>query len=459
ATWENPFAAGAEHIKTTRYEAGIGYKKRFSYGNQVAFNIAYSNHRRNATNDSFLGDYEEINGEVPPEDEMQPYLADENLYVVDFNYSHTIGAMHNLLAGLQYSHNELDEIGRYVIVDEDDPNYGGTYTSESEKYADDVGIYLQDEFFATDALQLVLGARYDIHHSKDDFGGSGKVAPQRRIKLEYDEEAFSPRLAIMYNASAKLTLRGSVGTGFRVPYGFSEDLHLCSGSPRVNKPAGLKPEKSVSINVGADYSAKRYTASVNLFRTNLQDKIGFTDAGEESKRLGYTYEWGNIGDAYTQGVEFGSSILLIKEIELDLDLAYTDAQYENKREDWVESHPEYADESKYIPRVPQITGGVKLAYTPGSWNLILDADYTGRMYIDYYKEENIEEPESKIVHTPDFWVVNTKVSRSFNNGITLFAGAKNLFDYVQKEKHPDDAAFMYAPFTGRIVYGGMEIKF
>ncbi|MEW6685813.1 MAG: TonB-dependent receptor [Candidatus Edwardsbacteria bacterium] len=459
ATWENPFAAGAEHIKTTRYEAGIGYEKMFLYGNQINLNFAYSNHHRNATNDAFLSDYQETNGEVPPEDEMQPYLADENLYVVDLNYSHPLEARHNLLAGLQYSHNKLNETGGYVIVDEADSNYGGTYTSESEKHADELGFYLQDELSLTDDLQLVLGARYDIHHSEDHFGGSGKVAPQKRIKLEYNEKAFSPRLALMYKASPRLTLRSSVGAGFRVPYGFSEDLHLCSGSPRINKPAGLKPEKSISMNLGIDYSVNRYTASINLFRTNLKDKIGFTDASEESKRLGYTYEWGNIGNAYTQGVELGSSMLLKRNIELDLDLAYTDAQYENKREDWVESHPEYADESKYIPRVPQITGGIKLTYMPGSWNLILDADYTGRMYIDYCKEGDIEQPESKLVHTPDFWVVNTKVSKNFNNGITLFVGAKNLFDYVQKERHPDDAAFMYAPFTGRIVYGGLEIDF
>jgi outer membrane receptor for ferrienterochelin and colicins len=459
ASWQNPFAAGAEHIKTTRYEAGISYKKRFSIGSQISLSLAYADHHRNATNDSFLGDYEAINQEVPPEDEMEPYLADENLYVVDLNYSHPLGLTHNLLVGAQYSRNQLDESGRYVIVDEDDPNYGGTYTSESEKHADDVGIYLQDDFFLTDVFEVVLGARYDIHHSQDDFGGSGKVAPHKRIGLEYDEEAFSPRVAIMYEASAELTIRGSLGTGFRVPYGFSEDLHLCSGSPRVNKPAGLKPEKSVSLNLGADYFAKGYTLTANLFRTNLKDKIGFTDADEESQRLGYTYEWDNIGDAYTQGIELGSSILIRKDVDLDLNIAYTDAQYENQREDWVESHPEFADESKYIPRVPQITGGVKLAYMPENWDLFLGADYTGRMYIDYYSEDDIEDPESKIVHTPDFLILNAKVSRSFSSGLTVFAGAKNMLDYVQKERHPDDAAFIYAPLSGRIIYGGVEVDF
>jgi outer membrane receptor for ferrienterochelin and colicins len=56
-------------------------------------------------------------------------------------------------------------------------------------------------------------------------------------------------------------------------------------------------------------------------------------------------------------------------------------------------------------------------------------------------------------------VVNGRIARGFpDKGITLFAGAKNLLDYVQDEKHPDDAAFMYAPYTGRIIYGGVEVK-
>lgn len=457
ATWENPFAAGAENIKTTRYEAGIRYQKGFRYGNGITLNLGYSFHHRNATNDAFLGDYEAIHGEVPPIDEMQPYLADENLYVADFNYSHPIG-IHRLLGGIQYSHNRLEETGRYVIVDDTDPDYGGTYTSESEKHADDIGCYFQDDFSISDILEVVLGARYDIHHSEDDFGGSGKVAPKQRVRRKYDEEAFSPRLAVKLKPSPQFTLRSSVGTGFRVPYGFSEDLHLCSGSPRVNKPAGLKPEKSVSFNLGADYTAERFTLSANFFRTNLKDKIGFTDASEASKKLGYTYEWANIDDAYTQGTELGARTLLARDLVLDLNLTYTDAQYKNERQDWVEYHPEYAKDSKHIPRVPRITGGIELTYTPGNWDLALAADHTGRMYIEYSKDEDIEQPESRIVHTSDFWVVNAKIARSFSNGITYFVGVKNLFDYTQEERHPDDAAFMYAPYTGRIVYGGLKVR-
>ena len=461
ATWENPFAAGAEHIKTARYEAGIGYKRTFSHGGELTANLGYCHHDRNATNDSFLGDYEGIHGEVPPVDEMEPYLAEEELYVVDVNYSHPLLGKHRLLGGVQISRNKLEETGKYVSVDEDDPNYGDPYRSESEKSADEVGAYLQGEFAVMDNLEFVAGARFDSHNSEDNFAGSGKVAAVERRTLEYNETAFNPRLAVMVKPSPALTIRASAGPGFRVPYGFSEDLHLCSGSPRVNKPAGLDPEKSVSLNLGADYIAERYILSANIFRTNLTDKIGFADASEASKKLGYTYEWENIGDAYTQGIELGSSVLLIHDFELDLNLTYTDAQYEEERADWVEAHAgKYAADSKYIPRVPKVTGGVKLGYTPGNWKAVLDASYTGSMYIDYCEEEEVAAPNSKIKHTDGFFVVNPRISRSFSEqGLTAFVGAKNAFDYVQDEKHPDDAAFMYAPYTGRIVYGGVEVAF
>ncbi len=462
--WDNPFSAGTEFIKTVRYEAGVGYKKKFHYGNETNLTLNYCTHNRNATNDGFLGDFMATHGDlIPPVNEMAPYFADENLYVVDWNYSHPIGSTHRLLGGVQYSYNILDESGRYVIVDEDDPDYGGTYTSESEKYAHDVGAYLQDEIsIISGVLELVLGGRYDIHRSKDDFGGSGKVAPEERITLEYEEKAISPRIALMYKVVPEFTLRSSAGTGFRVPYGFSEDLHLCSGSPRVNKPAGLKPEKSVSFNFGADYSAEKFTINANLFRTNLQDKIGFVDASESSAKLGYTYEWANIDNAYTQGVELGSRVLLASDFALDLTLAYTDAQYENKRDDWIDNPThgnKYAANSKYISRVPVITGDVGLGYTSDSWNLSVNSNYTGSMYIDYCCEEDVEATESYIKHTDPFWVVNTRVAKKFaNQGISIFMGTKNLLDYVQDEKHPDDAAFMYAPYTGRIIYGGVEIK-
>ncbi|MDI6793339.1 MAG: TonB-dependent receptor, partial [bacterium] len=447
-TFDNFYAEAAENITTTRYEAEIGYKKNLSEDRIVNLNLSYTTHDRVATNDSFVGDYLGTHDdEYPPVNEMRPYLADELLYVADLNYACAIGEKHRLLAGAQYSRNTLEEAGKYVIVDEEDPDYSKTYLSTSKKSADEVGLYLQDEIFISDSLELVAGARYDSHKSEDDFGGSGDAAPKDRITLEYDETAFSPRAALMYRPNSRTTIRTSFGTGFRVPYGFSEDLHLCSGSPRIYKGAGLGPEKSASLNLGVDYAAERYSLSANIFRTNLKDKIGFADASEKAAKLGYTYEWENIADAYTQGVELGLTTRLAENLGLDCNLAYTDAQYDKERDDWVDSHAgKYAADSKHIPRVPDITAGVKLDYNRQDWNLVLDCNYTGGMYIDYCKEEEVDDPESKIKHTDPFVIVNAKASKSLPAyGLTAFIGAKNLTDVVQDEKHPDDAAFILLP--------------
>ena len=460
ATFANPFSASAENIDTTRYETVINYKRELLYGDEIEMSIAYCTHERNATNDSFLGDYMATHDEqVPPVDIMRPYTADEKLYVLDANYAHPIGEKHKLLAGIQYSKNELDESGKYCIVDESDADYGKTYLSTSDKHADEVGVYLQDEIKLSDKLDLVVGGRYDTHSSKDSFAGSGDISISG-IEIEYDEKAFNPRLALMYKPEDGTTVRASVGTGFRVPYGFSEDLHLCSGSPRVYKGADLEPEKSVSANLGIDWERDKYLLSLNVFRTNLEEKIGFADASDFAKARGYTYEWENIGDAYTQGIEVGLDVSVAQNLTLHIDGAFTDAQYDEERSDWVENHPEYAEDSKYIPRVPEITANVNLRYAPETWGFSLNCAQTGSMYVDYCAEDDITSADSKIKHTDPYWVVNAKIEKHFTErGLTAFIGVKNLLDEVQDEKHPDDAAFMYAPYTGRMIYGGMKVKF
>ncbi len=52
---------------------------------------------------------------------------------------------------------------------------------------------------------------------------------------------------------------------------------------------------------------------------------------------------------------------------------------------------------------------------------------------------------------------NASVSKSFDI-VRLYAGAKNLFNYVQDEKYLDDAAFMYAPVYGAMYYVGVSVN-
>jgi outer membrane receptor for ferrienterochelin and colicins len=52
---------------------------------------------------------------------------------------------------------------------------------------------------------------------------------------------------------------------------------------------------------------------------------------------------------------------------------------------------------------------------------------------------------------------NTSVSKKLNN-FKLYVGINNIFNYLQDEKHLDDAAFMYASVYGTLFYGGLSIE-
>ncbi len=80
------------------------------------------------------------------------------------------------------------------------------------------------------------------------------------------------------------------------------------------------------------------------------------------------------------------------------------------------------------------------------------------MYIDYFNED-IDPAigdQSKIKRTDPFMLFNARVSKRLNI-FKLYAGVNNVFNYLQDEKHLDDAAFMYAPVYGTMFYGGVTI--
>lgn len=446
--FENPFAPGTERIITDRYSAQINYQTMFSAGNEINASLSVINHKRDATNDTFLSDYEDIRGESAPIDLLRPYIAKENLLVLNFNYLHPLGNKHNILTGIQFTHNDLEESGMYLDVDSEEP-----YVSTSTKKANEIGIYLQDEFRIHNRLELVGGLRFDYHSSEDNFRGSGDVFPQGLAPLEYEEKTINPRFAIKYNITEDFSLRGSIGSGYRVPYGFSEDLHLCSGSPRVYKGGNLKPEKSLSYSTTADYTGINWNASINLYQTELEDAIAFAEADDEISALGYSYQWQNIDNAYVRGMDIAGSYAITNDFVFSLRLEYFDGKYDNARSDWVGT--EFEEISRNISRYPKYSGGVNLEFSPSTWGFNFDADYKGKMFIDL--TEPADPANIKIHETEPFVIINTKISKNFFDNYQLYIGARNLNGYTQEKKHIDDAAFMYAPVYGRIIYGGIKI--
>ncbi|MFH1120283.1 MAG: TonB-dependent receptor [Bacteroidota bacterium] len=456
--YRNPFTDGTENITTDRYEASLSYVKKIRSHTEINFTLGYVNHSRNATNDSYLGDFMATHGDsVPDLRNMRPYLADENSITSTLSFNTSV-KKHSFIFGLQSFYDKLEESGMYVVVDESSSYTGESYRSVADKSANEFGVFVQDEWSVNNKLMLVPGIRFDNHHSAEEYTADKQVfATANFPKTSFTETAVNPRIAIKYKLNEKFTFRANAGTGFRAPYGFSEDLHLCSGSPRVWKSSGLKPETSVSYNLSADYYGKNVRVSLNLFRTDLENKIGFTDADEVVAALGYDYQWKNIDDAFVQGAELSVMANLAGNLDLGLDLTYNQGEYTNIRSDWAETP--YDDDSRYISRFPATTGNLKIEYSPKTWSFSVTGNYQGTMYIDYYNEEIDPEAgnKSKIKKTDPYMMLNVRFSKKLNQ-FKLYAGVNNLFNYIQDERHLDDAAFMYAPVYGRMLYAGLAIE-
>lgn len=452
--YKNPFTEGTENITTNRYEAELTYIKPLGEATDLTFTTAYINHNREATNDSYLSDFKRVyNDSTPDVQDMRPYIAKENTLVSTLTLGTKLGK-HNLLFGVQNYMTRLNETGMYIIVDPSSAYYQTSYKSTAHKQAHEFGAFVQDEWNINSDLSIVPGLRLDYHSSSERYEADQKVFDGEFPVANFSQTSVNPRLAARYNLNRHITLRANAGTGFRAPYGFSEDLHLCSGSPRVWKSTDLRPEKSYSGNLSADYYGHHFQISGNLFYTYLKDKIDFSDASDDAKARGYTYQWNNIDDATVAGVELTILVNPVRNLNIGLDFTFNDGRYRNNRDDWKGT--EYEEISRYIPRFAQTTGGLKVEYSPKNWFFSINADYQGKMYIDYNSEDDPN--TSKIKQTNPYVIFNARVARNLGNNFNLYVGGKNIFGYIQDEKHLDDAAFIYAPLYGAMFYCGLSIR-
>ncbi|OGF66587.1 MAG: hypothetical protein A2Y62_01100 [Candidatus Fischerbacteria bacterium RBG_13_37_8] len=401
STIDDAYALLSEHISTGRYEFGAGYQGIFKNSNILKINAIGTHHKRWASNAS------------------RPFESEENTKLLDIQYTHTLtGGKHRLTSGFTYNEEKINEVIDFRV--------------QPEKGADTYGVYLQDEIESWDKFTVVGGIRYD--YTKSPY-----------IKAS----AFSPRIGLRWEARPELTMRASVGRGFKVPYLFSENLHLCSCAPLIYNPGTLKPESSLSFNLSGEYSTNDLVFEVNVFRTTIDKKIYFTKKGAPP---GYDFVFVNGSGAYTQGIEAQGNIKLTETMKLGLGFTYADAQYKEEQDYEVGI-------SKKIMRNPQFTGLFTIEYNNSMHGIKAEfiGHMTGSMYIENYVEQRID-------HTPSYFICDTNIQKElFNGHVIPSIGIYNILNYVQEIRYtPLDehgATYIYAPLTGRYLYGMVRLRY
>jgi hemoglobin/transferrin/lactoferrin receptor protein len=142
---------------------------------------------------------------------------------------------------------------------------------------DNYGGYLQSEWFLHPRWTLSAGGRYTRYRYRTDYGlnapASGPGPPSYFQPYSLDDDAVSGSGGIVYSPVGDLHLSFNVANGYREPN--AQDLYF-SGPASVGTVLGnqsLKPEKSVSYDMGLRWGPGTLGLSGNLFYSTYNDLI------------------------------------------------------------------------------------------------------------------------------------------------------------------------------------------
>ncbi|MDP2746881.1 TonB-dependent receptor domain-containing protein [Pseudomonas sp.] len=322
--------------------------------------------------------------------------VEQNNHTVDGQISTTLGS-HLLTAG--------SELRRTTL--EHNQNLG------KETEVDQKAIYLQDEFSLGD-LDITLGARWDDH---EVFGG-----------------AFSPRLYSIYNLTDNWVLKGGVGKAFKAPDITQSDesysVLACRGMCQIVGNPDLKPETSVSYELGTLYQNERLQAGIMFFNNEIEDMIV-----SDSWRAGYrpaVMTYTNVSKARIQGYELQGRY------------AFTDALA--ARANYTYSDAEDRDTGKPLNYSPQHIANIGFDWQAlPKLGLNLDYQYTGSQML-------VVPAKSASFESGAYSTLSLGSNFQATKELTLKAGLNNLTN----TKRDDVAQSIDHILMGRTVYVGFS---
>ncbi|MFI3317047.1 MAG: TonB-dependent receptor [Rikenellaceae bacterium] len=364
------------------------------------------------------------------------------------NLDHFLFMPSQVVAGVEYNYSDLND--RYLQQD----------WEPIEQKVNVVSAYLQNEW-KSDKWGILVGGRLDYN----DY---------------MDKAIFSPRANLRYNPSKYVNLRATYSTGFRSPQAFDEDLHIevnQGGLVRHKLSDDLVEEKSQSFSLSADLYKDFGDVKANLliegFYTVLDNVFVCTRTyfdEDDNVIVDFDEESGD-DYSYAMDVRDNGAIATVKGITAEGRLAFpcnlqlqAGATYQKSLYSEPEQWSSNAEATDQMLRTPDLYGYFTASYDPiKSLSLALSGVYTGRMYVEHvagYIDEDT------IVHTPDFWDANFKVTYNFSLSKTirtqLHVGVENIFNQYQSdfdEGVSRDAGYVYGPMKPRSFTCGLKLMF
>jgi len=365
---------------------------------------------------------------------------DQNLLRPELRGTYSFQPNNDLTIGVGYNYENLDR----------------TFFDKKVTF-DSQYVYAQYDFYPWKKLNLILGVRFDNHS-------------------EYQSQ-FSPKVAINYKLSDAISLKGSVGYGFKAPdfrqlyfdftnsavgytvLGYNvavekiQELEALGQIERLlfdvaDLENPLEAESSIGYNLGASYSKGKVKLSVNLFRNDFKNLID-TRAIARKTNGQNVFSYINFDEIYTTGVEFDAKFKLTENINLSGGYQLLFAKDKQKKvalergeifaRDPNSLQTVALDNSDYFGLVNRSkhTANFKVFYDISKWNFSMNLrinyrskyglfDGNGNGIIDNYDTTFVD----------GYALTNLALNKTFADKYSLQLGANNLLNYKDIENIP-----------------------
>ncbi|MDH3732709.1 MAG: TonB-dependent receptor [Gemmatimonadota bacterium] len=318
------------------------------------------------------------------------------------------------------------------------------------------GLFAQDRIGLSDRVDLTAGARLDIWNNSNGFRqvsdiASGDIASDTEFE-DRDLTRFSANTGLRVLASDRVSFRGSVYSGLRIPT--LNELYKpfrAAGGVVTESNALLEPERLIGFEVGVDYElGRQWLARATGFYNRVNDAIldatimeveesgvvdpcGFVPAG------GVCRQRMNVGSIRAIGletqIEYRPTAAWL--VAASFDYAPSEIIAAEGREEIVGNRP---------PRTAKAQGTLRVGHVDVSK---LEALVIGR-YIGTQFENDVNTQQ-----IDDSFVVDLRLARQVTRTLLAYATIQNVFD---TEWQISNEATLTRVGTPRAFVGGLRIR-
>ena len=357
-------------------------------------------------------------GRINSEEEYNTALLDNVTAKTEWDlYSNAFGINQTFTLGAEYRGEFLDDptsVTQDLGLDEGE-EIDGTTTDPDDRdgtpSAHLIGFYVEDNMMLSDSFMLTPGLRVDYHSEagvnwSPSLNASWEATPEITVKAGISRAFKAPNL---YQLNPDYVYR-TRGNGCPVNY-----PSLGGGCDILGNP-DLEHELSWNKEIGIAYrNNDGWNAGLTYFRNDYENKIGASLTPVAVVGDTQVFRWENTPEAIVEGLEGNLRVPLREDLSWS-----TNATVMLRSENLETGQP--------LSLVPDYTINSQLDWQyRDNWTFNLAVNHYGRIQSPDTSVTNGGEIENNEDRDP-YTLVNLTTTYGFDNGFSLQAGVKNLFN-------------------------------